>query len=103
MISSLRKPAGIPYKVRAESIRRRFITILVAAQLKAYVEATPPMSPGTILSILFRVPVISGHSDPKSLYPYVELALQRLESEGVSQSCRGAPDSKEIHSNQVDF
>jgi integrase len=76
LISILRREAGISHKVCAHMFRHRFITIQVATRLKGYTLEQLPMD--VAHTILVKVAVLSGHSDPKSLLHYIDLAFEEI-------------------------
>jgi len=76
LISILRREAGIDYKICAHMFRHRFITIQVATRLKDYTEQQLPIDVAN--TILTKVAALSGHSDPKSLNHYIDLAFEEL-------------------------
>lgn len=76
LISRLRLAAGINEKTCAHMFRHRFITIQVATRLKEYNKGDLPLD--VVHTILTKVAAISGHSDPKSLSNYIDLAFEEL-------------------------
>jgi integrase len=76
MISNLANLAGIDEKTCAHMFRHRGITIVVATYLKGYTEHNLPTEMAH--TILTKVSVLSGHSDPMSLTPYIDLAFAEL-------------------------
>jgi integrase len=72
LISILRRKAGIPNKICAHMFRHRFITIQVATRLRGYSQQGLPID--IAHTILTKVAVLSGHSDPQS----IDLAFEEL-------------------------
>ncbi len=75
-INRLAKIAGINEKVCPHMFRHRFVTIQVAIRLKEYGKQELPMD--VAHTILVKVATLTGHSDPRSLEPYIHLAFAEL-------------------------
>jgi len=75
-ISLLRRIARIDEKVCAHMFRHRFITLQVIYRLKGYIGQELPMDTAHV--ILTKVASITGHKNPLSLMPYVDLAYQEM-------------------------
>jgi integrase len=75
-MSKLRRIAGIDEKTCGHMFRHRFITLQVIYRLKAYVGQALPMDVAKV--ILTKVASITGHKDPMSLMPYIDLAFQEM-------------------------
>ncbi|SHN43017.1 Site-specific recombinase XerD [Duganella sacchari] len=77
------KRAGITQRACMSMFRHRFITIQVALHLQDYLASHNVTTTNQILildkiSILTRVAAITGHSNPESLLPYIDLAWEYL-------------------------
>ncbi len=77
-ISSLRRFAGIDEKVCAHMFRHRFITLQVIYRLKSFIGQELPMDTAHV--ILTKVASLTGHKNPISLMPYIDLAFQEMGS-----------------------
>ena len=75
-ISALRRIAGINEKACAHMFRHRFITLQVVYRLKGYIGQELPMDTAHV--ILTKVASITGHKNPISLMPYIDLAYQEM-------------------------
>ncbi|MEZ9368923.1 tyrosine-type recombinase/integrase [Shewanella sp. 10N.286.51.B2] len=82
LISTLRIAAGITHKVCTHMFRHRFITIQVATRLKGFKDKKLPID--VAHTILTKVAVLSGHTKPESLSPYIDLAFEELDIWGSS-------------------
>lgn len=78
LVSDLRRAANINEKTCAHMFRHRFITIQVATRLKDFRKGDLPIDVSN--SILTKVASLSGHSNPESLRPYIDLAFAELDA-----------------------
>ncbi len=58
--------------------RHRFITIQVATRIKDFKKGTLPID--VISTILTKVSSLSGHQNPHSLQPYIDIAFAELDA-----------------------
>ncbi|WP_164840472.1 MULTISPECIES: tyrosine-type recombinase/integrase [Collimonas] len=75
--------AGVDERACMSMLRHRFVTILVALHLQDYVENNGITSKKQLImvdqiTILTRVATITGHADPLSLLPYIDLGWDYL-------------------------
>ena len=75
-VNTLAKLAGIDEKTCPHMFRHRFTTIQVAIRLKEYGNQRLPMD--VAHTILVKVAELTGHSNPDSLAPYIDLAFDEL-------------------------
>ena len=75
-ISLLRRFADIDEKVCAHMFRHRFITLQVIYRLKGFIGQELPMDTAHV--ILTKVASLTGHKNPISLMPYIDLAFQEM-------------------------
>jgi integrase len=75
-VSALRRIAGIDEKVCAHMFRHRFITLQVIYRLKGFIGQELPMDTAHV--ILTKVASLTGHKNPISLMPYIDLAFQEM-------------------------
>ncbi|MEQ2355289.1 tyrosine-type recombinase/integrase [Pseudoalteromonas piscicida] len=78
MMSKLKLAANISEKTCAHMFRHRFITIQVATRIKDFKKGNLPID--VIDTILTKVSSLSGHQDPASLKPYIDIAFAELDA-----------------------
>tara|TARA_B100001063_G_C16778636_1_gene568365 strand:- start:16449 stop:16847 length:399 start_codon:yes stop_codon:yes gene_type:complete len=78
MMSKLKLAANISEKTSAHMFRHRFITIQVATRIKDFKKGTLPID--VISTILTKVSSLSGHQNPHSLQPYIDIAFAELDA-----------------------
>lgn len=78
MMSKLKLAANISEKTSAHMFRHRFITIQVATRIKDFKKGTLPID--VISTILTKVSSLSGHQNPLSLQPYIDIAFAELDA-----------------------
>jgi integrase len=82
----LRKIAGIKEKASPHMLRHRWITAQLLRMLQEVSHASP-LSGGLMVTMLTRLAALSGHSDPTSLWIYVDLSYDKILA-GLSEGKR---------------
>jgi integrase len=75
--------AGIRERACMSMFRHRFITLKVATYLRAFLEDNSGKSrmlltEADYISVLKRVAIYTGHADPESLLPYIDMAWDEI-------------------------